>query len=70
MNDHMPMPNIRTEIQIGGFTLVALAYRTLTRTECKMAASMYLRQLRKKKFPATGSAMVVTQFGLDPTNIF
>lgn len=70
MCDYMPKPTVKTKIRIGDFTLVAFAYRALTPAECNIAANMYRRQFKLKKFPTSGSATVVTHFGANPADDF
>lgn len=68
LSDYIPKPTVKTTIRIGGFTLLALAYRTLTPAECRLAAEMYRNKFKVKKFPASGSATIVTFFGVNPAD--
>lgn len=58
-----PMPNVKTTIHIGDFTLHAYAYRELTENECKLALQLYLRKFKLKSVPKSGSGKVITTIG-------
>lgn len=68
MSDSIPMPSVVTKIKVGGFTLLAYAYRPLTRSESILAVRMYKQHRRIKKLPAAGTGKVITQFGSTPSD--
>ncbi len=57
------IPNIKTTIRIGGFTLYAYAYRKLSKSECNLAVQQYLRNCKLKAIPKSGSGKIITIFG-------
>lgn len=59
----MSMPNVKTTICIGNFTLYAYAYRKLTESECKLAVRQYMKKAKLKSVPKNGSGTIVTIIG-------
>lgn len=68
MADFIESPDVLTTIRIGGFSILAYAYRPLTRSECVAVRNMYLQQTRRKTLPKSGSVKIITQFGNNPTD--
>ncbi len=62
----LSMPNIKTTIKIGNFTLYAYAYRKLTESECKIALQEYLQKTKLKSVPKSGSGKIITIIGSIP----
>lgn len=67
MNDIIPTPKIKNELHVGGFALYVVAYRRLSETEMKRAASEWLRGSKRKTFPRSGSATMYSTIGFDNT---
>lgn len=65
MPDQIPSPNVKNTVCVGDFTLYVYAYRTLTKPELRYAAYEWLRQTKKRKFPAAGEAKMLTTIGFD-----
>lgn len=59
------IPDVKSTVKIGGFTLYVYAFRPITKTEARLAAGMWLKASKKRKVPKSGSGEVVTIFGFD-----
>ncbi len=68
MADSIETPKVLTTIRIGGFTILAYAYRPLTRSECEAVRNIYLQQTGRKCVPASGCVKIFTQFGNNPAD--
>lgn len=65
MQDDMPAPKIKNIVHIGDFTLSVYAYRRLSDAELRLCAHKWLQQSKKRSFPKSGEASMVTIFGFD-----
>ncbi len=59
------IPNVKTTVRVGDFTLGVYAYRTITKAEARLALGMWLKSSKRKKVPKSGTGKVVTIFGFD-----
>lgn len=57
------VPNVKTTVRIGDFTLEVYAYRTIIKAEAQLALGMWLKSSKRKKLPKSGIGKVVTIFG-------
>ena len=63
MFDGVPLPDVTTDVKIGGFILHCVAYRKLTQSELKQCAREWLVQNHRRSFPKTGSGKIITIYG-------
>lgn len=65
MSDHTPVPNVKNIVRAGDFTLYVYAFRRLTEGELKQSAARWLHENKRRTFPKTGEASMITVYGFD-----
>lgn len=65
MSDHAPVPNVKNIMRVGDFTLYVYAFRRLSERELRQSAARWLQENRRRTFPKTGEASMITIYGFD-----